>query len=47
MKKIEVRWPSGLIQEFHSVKADAIYEVKEGEAIRKTSSLPWPLNRTP
>ena len=35
MKKIEVRWPSGLVQEFHDVKADAIYEVKEGDVIRK------------
>lgn len=41
MKKIEVRWPSGLVQEFHDVKADAIYEIKEGQAILKTSSLPY------
>ncbi|WP_348264314.1 CRTAC1 family protein [Telmatobacter sp. DSM 110680] len=47
MKKVEVRWPSGQVQEFHDVKADAIYEVKEGEAIRKISSLPSPPNRTP
>jgi|SRR5450631_497 len=40
MKKIEVRWPSGLTQEFRDIKADAIYEVKEGQTIRKTSSLP-------
>jgi hypothetical protein len=39
MKKIEVRWPSGLVQEFHDVKADAIYEITEGQAIRKTSSF--------
>jgi hypothetical protein len=44
MKKIEVRWPSGLVQEFRDIKADAIYEVIEGQAIRKTSSLQAPLN---
>jgi len=44
MKKIEVRWPSGQVQEFHDVKADAIYEVKEGQIIRKTSLLPSHLN---
>ncbi len=44
MKTIEIRWPSGLVQEFHDVKADAIYEVKEGQAIQKTSSLPSHLN---
>ena len=47
MVKIEVRWPSGLVQEFHDVKADAIYEVKEGDVIRKTSSLPSRPSRTP
>jgi hypothetical protein len=40
MKKVEVRWPSGQIQEFHDVKADAIYELKEGQNLRKTASLP-------
>ncbi len=44
MKKIEVRWPSGLVQEFHDVKADAIYEVIEGQVIQKTAALPSPLN---
>ena len=47
MKKIEVRWPGGLIQEFHDVKADAIYEIKEGDVIRKISSLPSRPSRTP
>jgi hypothetical protein len=42
MKKVEVRWPSGLMQEFHEVGADAIYEIKEGQEIRKTSVLPAP-----
>ena len=40
MKKIEVRWPSGKTQEFQDVETDAIYEIKEGESIRKVSSLP-------
>lgn len=40
MKSIQIKWPSGLVQEFHDVKADAIYEVQEGHAIRKMASLP-------
>ena len=42
MDKVEVFWPSGLKQEFANVAADAIYEVKEGQAIRKTVALPAP-----
>lgn len=42
MNKIEVLWPSGLGQEFSKIPADAIYEIKEGEAIRKTAPLPAP-----
>jgi hypothetical protein len=42
MNKVEVEWPSGLRQEFTDVVADAIYEIKEGQAIRKTSTLPAP-----
>ena len=40
MNKIEVFWPSGLRQEFRDIQADAIYEIKEGEPIRKTTQLP-------
>ena len=40
INKIEVFWPSGLRQEFSDVQADAIYEIKEGEPIRKTTPLP-------
>jgi hypothetical protein len=40
MNKIEVFWPSGLRQEFHDIPADAIYEIKEGEPIRKTTQFP-------
>ena len=42
MSKIEVRWPSGLKQEFTDIPADAIYEIKEGEPIRKTLPLTTP-----
>jgi enediyne biosynthesis protein E4 len=40
MKKIEVLWPSGLRQQFSEIPADALYEIKEGEPIRKTAPLP-------
>lgn len=39
MQKVEVDWPSGLKQEFANVAADAIYEIKEGQAIRKIADL--------
>ena len=42
MSKVEVSWPSGLKQEFSNVAADAIYEIKEGQAIRKVTTLPAP-----
>src|SRR5271170_470416 len=42
MNKIEVFWPSGLKQEFNEIQADAIYEVKEGEPLRKIAQLPVP-----
>jgi hypothetical protein len=38
--KIEIFWPSGVRQEFNDIQADATYEIKEGEPIRKTTSLP-------
>lgn len=40
ISKIEVLWPSGLRQEFSEVQADAIYEIKEGQPIRKIAPLP-------
>ena len=40
INRIEVLWPSGLRQEFSEIQADAIYEIKEGEPIRKTTPLP-------
>jgi len=42
MDKVEISWPSGLKQEFTNVAADAIYEIKEGQAMRKVSTLPAP-----
>jgi hypothetical protein len=42
MNKVEVFWPSGLRQEFHDVPADAIYEIREAEPIRKITQLPPP-----
>ncbi|MGB7729301.1 MAG: ASPIC/UnbV domain-containing protein [Candidatus Acidiferrum sp.] len=42
IKKVEVLWPSGLRQEFSEIQGDAIYEIKEGEPIRKTAQLPAP-----
>jgi hypothetical protein len=39
MSRIEVRWPSGLRQEFQNVPADAIYEIDEGKEIRKILAL--------
>ncbi len=40
MNKIDVRWPSGLTQEFHDVPADAIYEIKEEQGIKKVVAFP-------
>ena len=40
ISRLEVLWPSGVRQEFSDIQADAIYEIKEGEPIRKTTTLP-------
>jgi enediyne biosynthesis protein E4 len=45
MSRVEVRWPSGLHQDFQNVPADAIYEIDEGQAIHKLVALPPPLPR--
>jgi len=42
MKKVEVRWPSGEDQTFANVAADAIYQIDEGEGIKKIQELPKP-----
>ncbi|MGB7844433.1 MAG: CRTAC1 family protein [Candidatus Acidiferrum sp.] len=40
ISNVEVQWPSGLKQEFREVRADAIYEITEGQELRKTAELP-------
>jgi len=40
INKLEVFWPSGLRQKFDEIQGDAIYEIKEGEPIRKAALLP-------
>lgn len=42
MSRVEVRWPSGLRQEFRDVPADAIYEIVEGQGIHQLMALPPP-----
>ncbi len=42
IKRVEVLWPSGLRQEFSEIQGDAIYDIKEGEPIRKRAQLPAP-----
>ena len=40
ISKVTVQWPSGLKQEFASVTGDAIYELVEGQNLKKISPLP-------
>jgi ASPIC and UnbV./FG-GAP repeat. len=40
--KVEVRWPSGLRQEFKNMPADAIYEIDEGKEPRAIVALKPP-----
>jgi len=40
MTKVEILWPSGLRQEFSGLAAHAIYEIQDGEPMRKTAQLP-------
>ena len=42
MSKVRVQWPSGMTQEFQNVAGDAIYEIVEGQSIKKTLTLPAP-----
>lgn len=44
MKKVKVQWPSGMTQEFRDVAADAIYEIVEGQGIKKALMLPAPMD---
>jgi hypothetical protein len=40
--KIQIQWPSGLKQEFSDLASDTIYELTEGQAIKKKAALPVP-----
>jgi len=40
MSRVKVQWPSGLMQNFRDVAGDAIYEIVEGQAMKKTLALP-------
>lgn len=40
MRKIEIRWPSGLNETLENVAGDAIYTVTEGKGITSTIKLP-------
>jgi len=42
ISRVDVRWPSGLLQSLHDVPADAIYEIDEGRGIHKLMDLPAP-----
>jgi hypothetical protein len=42
INKVQVQWPSGLRQEFGDLAGDAIYEITEGQAIKKKAALPVP-----
>lgn len=43
---VEVRWPSGLRQQFQQLPSDAIYEIDEGQGIHKLMDLPPPSTPT-
>jgi enediyne biosynthesis protein E4 len=38
-KKVQVRWPSGLNQQFVELSADAIYEITEGQPVKKVTTM--------
>jgi hypothetical protein len=40
--KVQIQWPSGLKQEFSDLASDTIYELTEGQAIKKKAALPVP-----
>ena len=40
INKLEVRWPSGAIQQFSNLQAASIYELDEDSGIHKVSALP-------
>jgi hypothetical protein len=42
MKQIEIRWPSGLVENLKDIPADAIYTIVEGQGIKQTVKLSPP-----
>jgi hypothetical protein len=42
MNKVQVRWPSGLNQQFVELSADAIYEITEGQPVKKVTTMSIP-----
>ncbi len=40
MNDIEIRWPSGRIEQLHEVPADFIYNIVEGHGIQEKTALP-------
>jgi hypothetical protein len=42
MAKVEVRWSSGVTQNFKNLSADALYEITEARDIRKITSFTQP-----
>jgi hypothetical protein len=47
MDSVEVRWPTGAVETFQNVAADAIYTIVEGSGIRDTKPLPPPNGAPP
>jgi len=44
MSTVNVQWPSGLEQQFRNVAADKIYDLVEGQPLKKTLALAPPSN---
>jgi enediyne biosynthesis protein E4 len=42
MMRVEIRWPSGFVEDLKDVPSDAIYTVVEGQGIKETTKLPVP-----
>lgn len=42
MKRVQIHWPSGLIEEIKYLPADAIYTLVEGQGVQNTVKLPAP-----
>jgi enediyne biosynthesis protein E4 len=42
ISQVTVQWPSGLTQEFTKIAGDAIYELIEGQTLKRISTLPSP-----